>query len=285
MHSDSNSLESKIVLKLKQMVNLAGLHKLERMRTLQTDFLANAIFEKYEEPYRHFVETCEGIFNITGLSVFGDRPSLPKKGVIVITNHLGINKLTKVTSDDLKRKIVEFGGGAWNSLNIPPLVNDDPFVLLFAPVVAAIKKITNLANVQFIFVCMRFPSPYSEFLSKCRTVLIDREGAGQYEVLLKGVIQNIEIATHKNKYPIVVLYPEGGTSGKYNCSSPFSLLDFKDGYSRLANDTNLPILPLVVAIDSNVDFVVRFLDLIDGNSCFDVEIHRQMMQRALNEIT
>jgi 1-acyl-sn-glycerol-3-phosphate acyltransferase len=131
--------------------------------------------------------------------------------------------------------------------------------LLLAPLVKALSsEIKNFSEFEVIFVFMELPSIYNKILQSINTVTIKRDSPNQYMVMKDEIQKRISMANSNNKKPIVIIFPEGGTSGKSNSGGAYSLLAFKNGYRRLAEDFKFDILPIAILVDSDINYYAHF---------------------------
>ncbi len=164
---------------------------------------------------------------------------------------------------------------------LSPLENDDPFILLLAPLLKSLSNaIDDFSKFELIFVFMELAPIYTKILHSINTVTIKRDSPNQYVCMNNNIYQKIIDANSRNKKPIVVIFPEGGTSGKYNLGGPYSLLEFKDGYRRLAKDLNLAILPIAIKVDSDINYFAHFGQFLPENG--NVNDDRQTLINLLN---
>lgn len=252
--------------------------KLEIIKKLQINFFASSINENYRNLYEKFITLQEQIANILNVEVKGECFDLEKDGIIVIANHLGINKLTKIKPTEIKDEYSEITGNECN-IAINSLINNDPFVFLFWPVAAAIIQTYPREKFKLIFICTIFAEPFSRILKEINAVQIEN---GNYKRMYENLVEKIISTKKDNKIPIVIMYPEGGTSGKKSMKSPFYLEEFMSGFVRLSNDLTLPIIPIVSRFDKKFNFYVTFSNM--RNYKFDdIKKIRKTMQEMLLE--
>ena len=243
-----NNFESEINFKLSQIPNKTGFRKLEVIKNIQIQFLVESINNGLLA-YESFRNCINDIFKCTSLKILSKENIRIDYGLVVITNHIGINKLTKIYPQDLEC--------VCNNIQtpLPHLENDDPFILLLAPVVETIfKSIRHSDQVEIIFVFMKLAPIYDEILLTLNAVTIERNAPNQYSLLREKVSEKVKEANEHNKKPVVIIFPEGGTSGKSNSGDPYALLKFKDGYKHLSKDFQLNILPIAISTDSNLNY-------------------------------
>lgn len=258
-----NNFESEINFKLGQIPNKTGFRKLEIIKNIQIQFLVESI-NNCLLTYESFRSCINDIFKCTSLKILSKENIRIDSGLIVITNHIGINKLTKIYPQDLEDVCNNF------RTFLPHLENDDPFILLLAPVVETIfKSIKHSDQIEIIFVFMKLAPIYDEILLSLNAVTIERNAPNQYSLLREKVSEKIKEANEHNKKPVVIIFPEGGTSGKSNSGDPYTLLKFKDGYKHLSKDFQLKILPIAISTDSNLNYFAYIGKYLPADGCTD----------------
>lgn len=169
--------------------------------------------------------------------------------LIVITNHLGTAKITRVNTSDL------------NTSN-SQLEEIEPFPIRVAPIYLISEKLS-----MSIHECaIELPDPFLDVQTKSGVLTIPARGEGRTELLQTKVQSMIE----SDDKSIIVMYPEGGTSGKRNSGGPYDLDVFHTGSFVIAKNLGLPILPVFQSFDSS-----------DG---FRLDILKQIMPNELNSL-
>lgn len=87
---------------------------------------------------------------------------------------------------------------------------------------------------------IELPSPLFEIQTNCKTIIVPVEGKNRTEQLTQNVLSLIA----REPGAAIVMYPEGGTSGKRNNGGPYDLDEFHGGAFVVAIQTGLPILPV-----------------------------------------
>lgn len=259
--------------------------RFEKVKQLQIDFLASAILESNRELQKPLIDVCIQICHTMGFNHSNDEnigTNLPPNGLAVIGNHIGFNKLTKITSELLENKLI--GLGASGALRkIPPMPNNDPFIFLFAPIICALYNLFATAKMHLSIITMKYPNIYSNIVKRTGGMIVYSTGGSKYTNLLASALALSANCRNENKVPVFIIFPEGGTSGKRNNGSPYSLDVFKEGYSRLANKLEIPILPIIIYLNNDFNIETKALSFSNSSTKYDVNIDRERMQRILEK--
>ncbi|MEK7472466.1 MAG: hypothetical protein AAB625_00325 [Patescibacteria group bacterium] len=150
--------------------------------------------------------------------------------LIVITNHLGTAKISRI-----KTNII--------NINNYPLEEIEPFPVRVAPISLIAQKLSlNLHECA-----IELPQPFLNIQNQSGVITIPARGEGKTKLLQSKI--NSLISTEPNS--LIIMYPEGGTSGKRNDGNPYDLDIFHTGSFVIAKNLNLPILPIFQSFDSN----------------------------------
>lgn len=192
-----------------------------------------------------------------------------QKGVIIITNHLGMAKLTRI---DNKNR------------NFPVELDEiEPFLARHV----AIVRVAELLNAPLFETAIELPSPLLEVQKACGVITVAPEGEGRTEKLIKDVQRTVQ----QNPGAVIVMYPEGGTSGKRNEGGPYDLDTFHKGAFAVAAQTGLPILPVCQFFNPESGFELHILEPLRlGESDLDnldqiKESTKAAMQEKLVEVS
>lgn len=163
-----------------------------------------------------------------------------QKGVIIIANHLGMAKLTRI--DNKSRNL------------LVELDEVEPFPARHA----AIVRVAELLNAPIFETAVELPSPLLEVQKACGVITVAPSGEGRTEKLIEDVQDTIQ------QFPgaVIVMYPEGGTSGKRNEGGPYDLDTFHKGAFVVAAQTGLPILPVCQYFNPEKGFELHILEPI-----------------------
>lgn len=270
------SSEATIIEKLRRIPSEEGFKKLADLKSVQLSFLANSIFKTEFTPSA-FRACIKEIFQ--RVLMFSNKESLEPlpDGLIVITNHLGLNKLTKIYPSEILQELPhEF------VLELPRLENDDPFVLLLAPITEYLSsQFDTSGEFAIIYVFMKLEPVFENILQRINAVTVERDKPNQYPKLKQDIETKVYELKKQHKKPLIVIFPEGGTSGKSNSADPYQLLEFKKGYRLLAKDLNLPILPVAVKFDSDINIHINAGKLLESENTTLQD--RNSLQKLLNE--
>lgn len=281
----NEELEEIVLSKIRKLSKNINRDSYSLAKNLQADFLAKSIISSENDLQNEFVETCIKVCSAIGLETTLETnlySSISPSGLVVISNHIGLNKLTKISKNDLERHLR--GLSEIDIIEeINPLVNDDPFIMLFAPIVAAISSISINFKLHFTIITMEYPEPYSNIVSRTGGIVINSFGAKKYRSILSKALEIKERCLNDKLFPIYILFPEGGTSGKRHGGSPYDLEHFKSGYSRLAYNLNMPILPIVTYLNKFSDLTNRILEPKPCSADYDIREDQRKMQEVLNK--
>lgn len=193
-----------------------------------------------------------------------------KKGVIVVTNHFGLYKATMVPNENGKYPVA--------------LDKISPFPVRLM----AMKGLSGKLNVNLFETALELPSGLLEIQEVCNGITIPNEGTGRTKILREKVEKTLD----KNPGAIVVMYPEGGTSGKSNMGSPYDLLDdFQTGAFFVARDLDLPVLPACIYLNADEGLELHILEPVSVNGLDEEKIKKvaqetkNRMQNKLDELS
>ena len=150
-------------------------------------------------------------------------------GIIVVTNHLGLGILTIIdnSQNQFPIPLKEFAG---------------------SPVrLAALQLISKELKAPLYEAAVELPEPLLSIQNATNTVTVSVEGQGRTQKLTSDVEGLID----KQPGAVVIMYPEGGTSGKRNMGTPYDLDEFHSGAFVVAARLKLPVLPVCQYLDPN----------------------------------
>ncbi len=199
------------------------------LTTEQEEFFASSLVnlqkpERIEKKYR---ELLEKLATISKSHIISGQENLEKvkdkPHIIIATNHFGSAKLTRIPIRNLGLDL--------------PLEEIEPFPIRHAPFVT-IEKVLN----GKIFECaVELPQPFLGIQLASGILTIPTSGEGRSQKLTEKIL-----AVNKNEpKTLIVMYPEGGTSGKRNHGGPFDLDEFHTGTLVVAANLDIPILPVI----------------------------------------
>lgn len=210
---------------------------------------------------------------ITKAKIADGEPFLRKvqglKGILVVTNHFGLQKLTKIENTNRKFPV---------SLNEIP---SSPIRFVGLPVIA------RRLGAQIYETALELPSPLLEIQKACHSITIPVIGKERTKILLNQV-SSID---SKDKKFVIVMYPEGGTSGKRNMGGPYDLDEFQTGAFVVAAKTGLPILPVCQYFNPNKGYELYLLEPMFLSETDIPRIEKitektkKLMQDKLNELS
>lgn len=191
-----------------------------------------------------------------------------KKGLIVVANHFGLYKATMVPNENGKYPVA--------------IDRISPFPVRLI----AMKHLSDKLNVNLFETAIELPTGLLEIQEVCNGITIPNEGTGRTQMLT----EKVEKALDKNPGTVVVMYPEGGTSGKSNVGRPYDLDNFERGTFFVARDLDLPILPACVYLNAEEGLELHLLEPLSVNGLDDEGISevaqktKSRMQGKLDEL-
>lgn len=198
------------------------------LREIQSDFLEFALrnSDKPESILRSYRKLLPQIARKLKTEITSGQNYLRdlqgKRGVIVVVNHLGTAKLTRIPTET-------FG------LDIS-LKEIEPFLVRHAP----ISKISDSLGSNLFETAIELPPPFLEIQKACKVITVSPEGTGR----TKRLVEDVRHLVSGEPSSVIVMYPEGGTSGKRNTGSIYDLDQFHSGAFVVAQELSLPVLPV-----------------------------------------
>jgi len=188
--------------------------------------------------------------------------------IIIISNHFGIVPLTLIDNSDQKFP--------W------PLKE----IGVFPVRLSSLNLLSKKSNIKLFEVATELPEPMAIIQRATPSILIPINTTHKSQILIneaKDVIQNNENAG-------IIVYPEGGISGKLNHGGPYDLDTFHTGVFLLAKQLNLQILPVCQYFNPNSGFE---LDILKPVSPIEINLNnlktisertQKKMQESLNNL-
>jgi len=188
-----------------------------------------------------------------------------EKGIIIVTNHFGIAKLTRIDNS----------GGRFPV----PIKTIEPFPSRCASLLLASERLDGDLHETAI----ELPGALTQIQKACGVLTIPPVGEKRTKIL----IEKVEGLVKKESGAVIVMYPEGGTTGKRNNGGPYDLDEFHSGAFVVAAKTRTPILPVCQTFDPKKGFGLVILEPIFleekdlGKLSNIVEMTKKSMQRNL----
>lgn len=218
----------------------------EKMKKEQEDFF-DFSFSNLQNPQEIFRKHRELLAKLNGISnarIVEGQEHLDKlrgeKGVIVVSNHFGIAKLTRIDNSEGRYSI--------------PIEVFEPFPSRYASLFLVSEKLGG----NLYETAIELPGALNEIQKACGTLTIPPVGEKRSKTLLKKV----EKLVGKDSGAVMVMYPEGGTTGKRNNGGPYDLDEFHSGAFVISAKTKTPILPVCQIFNPEKGFEVKILEPI-----------------------
>ncbi len=184
------------------------------------------------------------------------------RSFIIITNHLGLPKIGRFQDDDI-----------YSGIEI------EPFTMRHF----AFGQITQETDTTLHEAAVELPGVLHDIQNASGVITINVLGEGRTEQLIKDT-QNVI----QKEASAVVMYPEGGTTGKRNGQSPYTLEHFHSGAFVVAKQLGIPVLPVCQYYNPNNGMELHVLPPIRLDERSDVkqiaEETQHAMQAKLNSI-
>lgn len=196
--------------------------------------------DKVRKKYKDLLGKLTLIGNAKILSGVDRLQGLEGKHYIIITNHLGIAKLTRISNHD----------------RVFP-VDLDEFEA-FPSRHASLMPIADKLDANLYETATELPGKLLDIQKACEVLTIPPSGSGRTEILIKEVSS----IRQRGSKSLIVMYPEGGTSGKKNQAGPYDLDGFHRGSFVVAMKAGVDILPVCQYFNPKGSFDLHILDLI-----------------------
>lgn len=219
---------------------------MKKMREEQENFFKFSFshLQKPQEILRRHRKLLAKLNKISGARIVAGEEYLDKlkneKGIIIVTNHFGIAKLTKIDNSEGRFPI--------------PIEVFEPFPLRYASLFLVPERLGG----NLYETAIELPGALNEIQEACGTLMIPPVGEKRTETL----IEKVEKLVEKDSRAVMVMYPEGGTTGKRNNGGPYDLGGFHSGAFVVSAKTRTPILPVCQAFNPEKGFEIKILEPI-----------------------
>lgn len=191
-----------------------------------------------------------------------------ENGVIIVTNHFGLGALT----------IIDNSSGTY-----PVDLDEFPG---FPVRLAGLRLVSEKLEKPVYEAAIELPEPLLTIQKATPTLIVPITGTGRTEKLIQDTKDAMQ-----GSGAVIVMYPEGGTSGKRNNGGPYDLDEFHSGAFVVASQLGLPILPVCQVLNPNSGLELHVLSPKNVGSADANEIKEVMnqtkaeMQSKLQEVT
>lgn len=289
-HADIHDpLEIRIRRIIRELVesNPFGVNAMTTARELQKAYFIKSLsnLDHPEEIYKDTQELLKTIASLTNSRIVEGMEILDKlpieKPVFVVLNHFGINKLTTLPPKEvgLEQNEVETTSGK----SVEEIY---PFPMYYA----AMQPVAEKLGVDLSEAHLKLPGQKLTALQEAAGLIVIPEEKGQFDVIKQRTLNLIN--AHPNV--VMVIFPEGETSGKRTEAGPFDTVPFHKGVwgiaTELAKDgLNIPVLTAYQYWNLENGFEIGIVnvdmpksDTTKGEQEALAENSRRIMQRALN---
>lgn len=216
-------------------------------RSILTSYFGDALENVENTQYVHDFtqETLKQLAQTTNSRIVSGQEKLdsfPKGSpVFAATNHYSGYKLMDIEQQ-------EYG------VNFPDMDYVVPFPFFFSSLSPVAEKLEdNLYDAH-----QKMPDIFGKIQEEAGLLVIPKEG-NSYE----DIKRKTESMVAKRPNSLIVIFPEGETSGKRNSGSPYDLVGFHGGSFAIAQELGIPVIPVCQYFNPESGFEVGILDPVD----------------------
>lgn len=264
-----------------------GANSLSLVRSIQKKYLTEALNNLNQESkiYKYTQDVLDQISRATNSTLVEGKELLANitKGspVFAAVNHFGINKLTTLTPEEIGLQ-----EGELKTSNGKPVKEIYPFTMYYA----ALKPIAQILDVNMSEAHLVLPGNKLSKLQEEAGLIVIPQEKGEFRLITERT--NDLIKKHPNS--LMVIFPEGETSGKRNQSHPYDLLPFHAGLWGIATELakNELVVPIITAYqywnpEKGFEIGVVNVDIPNPNDSREeiktkANVSQEKMQLALN---
>lgn len=252
------SLETEIVFQLRSRLSQVGIRRIQASREVVLEGLRSAWLSSINQgPKVNLVGLANTLAKELHIQtkVVGNQPKNAPIGAIVISNHIGVAKLLKITRTQLQSTLPK--SIRRDYLMTGTLQNSDSFLVLFAPPISAAVSAFKTTQIVPIPVSISYKGSFGTIADSLGFVQIGAARTFKYQSMYIAIRSKLLIARESGYFPVVIMFPEGGTTGKRQTNDPFVLEPFQSGFYHLSQDLELPIVPITVTYNSSFNFLAQ----------------------------
>lgn len=225
----------------------------------------SAILSKYSNLISRLTKisnskVVKGLENLKSIDV--------KSPIVIVSNHFGIIPLTLIDNSDQRFP--------W------PLKEIGAFPVRLA----SLNVLSGLSEMRLFEVATELPEPIASIQRATPLILIPRNIDNKSQLL----VDKSKKVINENENVGIIIYPEGGISGKLNHGGPYDLDKFHTGAFVLAKELNLQILPVCQYFNPKSGFELDILKPLDNNYLNSANLNiisnnvQILMQKSLNNL-
>lgn len=225
----------------------AGRQIFEDARKLQLNYFKNSllnvsnpnlIHEKTQK-LLHDIAKTTGAHIVEGEDIL---KTLPKgRPIFTETNHYSGYKLTAIRQSEL-------------GVNYPEVDEIFPFPFFYAPIV----PVADALGDYLYDAHLELPGELKR-IQEGAGLLIVPEDDGSFT----GIKKETEKMISRHPNSLIVIFPEGGTSGKRNMGGPYDMDHFHGGSFAIAEALDMPVVPVYQYFNPDSGFEIGILEPVD----------------------
>lgn len=247
--------------------------RIDKVNQIQEEFLVSAsagsiqldlISKKYLEVISNIAQELDAKL-VEGSDYLDNLDA--EKGIIIVANHLGIAKLSRVEN---------------SGRQIPVDLDEiEPFPSRHA----GYKVVADAVGGKLHEAAVELPGVLLDIQEASGVVTIPVSGSGRTKLL----VDKVKKIAESDQNSVFIMYPEGGTSGKRNQGGPYDLDEFHKGAFVVASELGIPVVPSVQYLNSEGALEIRILKpiIIEDEDTQDLKVMAERaqvsMQDALDE--
>ena len=239
----------------------------KKMRQLQIDFFRSAIQHLEDPELLHLLnqQLLERLAQESNSTIVSGKENLTgvKTPLMIATNHLGDYKLCTIKPAEL---------------NLDLLTDQiHPFSMYYAPyspIAEQLKTEVSAAHIALL-------EPLHSIEKACRlvTIIVNKSGGG-----LKDLEKQTKSLFDKHPNTVLVIFPEGGTSGKRNQGGPYDLEEFHAGAFVIASNLGVSVLPVAKYFNPNRGYEIGILPPISPEKDRDRDYYQKIASTTQKDL-
>lgn len=227
-------------------------------KAIQLEYFQDALAHLNDPKYVHnsTQNTLERIARATNAHIVDGREYAEQLDTpaLVVFNHYSGYKLTALKPDEID---ADFG-------DMEELYPFPSFYAPLFPVAKAVGDDVKLYDAHLEYGRKDKALPLRRVQEEAGILVVPEKG-GSFETTLDATKKMIEGRPRS----LIVVFPEGQTSGKRNNGTPYDMLPFRTGAFAIAAEAGIPVLPVVQYFNPNKGFEIVVLPPLKDLKVFE----------------
>lgn len=211
----------------------------EEAKKLQLDFFKSALQNK-GDTHKNNQDLLRKLAEISNSRIVSGTENLNDltAPAMIVTNHLGDYKLSSIKPEELGLKM------GTDQIH--------PFPMYYSPYAPIAEKL----DAQISAAHVKLPEPLDAIEEACDLVTIVIKEKGKTTEKLE---EDTKSLFERKPKTVLVVFPEGGTTGKRNGGGPYDLEEFRAGAFVIAAHLGVPIIPAAKYFNPNSGYELGVL--------------------------